>query len=125
MWRNREKSVYRISAADADTVINSDADGACANTADMAVLGTQDIMTIIGQNAMTCGFNPNPSGCMSQAIADSTGLSSGCSDCFGDVFSCAISTCFMSCLDINSPECQTCITNSCAPAFTVCSGVSW
>jgi len=64
------------------------------------------------------------SGCVADCMASDTGLSAGCSACFGDAGECGMDNCGALCGDApGSEECNTCIDEHCGAAFETCSGV--
>lgn len=98
--------------------------GACDNPADMDVFeGTPDLSDKVSKCVMSCIMNPDVAGCSKTCIQDATGLSSGCSQCFGDVVACTVKKCMMQCIDSGSPACADCREKNCGPAFEECAGV--
>ena len=95
--------------------------GACDNPADLATLeSTADLSGKIAGCAMQCIGQGVP--CMSGCVQDATGLSEGCSGCFGEAIQCTMSSCMLQCIDSGSPACADCQQQKCAPAFEQCAG---
>eukprot|EP00931_Biecheleriopsis_adriatica_P068288 TRINITY_DN42262_c0_g1_i1.p1 TRINITY_DN42262_c0_g1~~TRINITY_DN42262_c0_g1_i1.p1 ORF type:complete len:212 (+),score=45.66 TRINITY_DN42262_c0_g1_i1:54-689(+) len=58
--------------------------------------------------------------CVSDCVAKKTGLSSSCSDCFGQRAVCTFKNCMFKCMDSGSDSCKQCGTENCAEAFELC-----
>lgn len=100
----------------------SGGEGACNNAPDLAVLAMDTIEPIIERCAgTTFGREPATTNC----IRDMSGLSAGCSMCFGGSVACVVRACFTECIGgASSPACVRCRDENCTPAFVTCSGVS-
>ena len=97
--------------------------GACDNPTDLQTLGAVEgtLKDTIAGCAMSCIGQGVP--CMADCVKDGTGLSDGCSNCFGEVIDCTISKCMFQCMDSSSPACAECQEQHCAAAFTDCAGI--
>jgi hypothetical protein len=61
--------------------------------------------------------------CIAQCISDSTGLSRGCTDCYGSIAACSTSYCLAPCAaDPGSAECAQCAYDNC-PSLDECTGL--
>ena len=67
-----------------------------------------------------CGFD---GGKLAQCLHDKTGLSNGCSSCFGNFDTCIGMKCQAECKK-GPKECEACERKFCVPAFSDCSGLS-
>ena len=115
----------------------------CVNDADQAIF--DELGAEIGEIAAGCGTPPSTpcggelgsviggdrseaaitalSDCISQCISDATGLSSGCTSCYGLITTCAVGTCFEACgADPGSAECVECTSENCS-FFDACLGI--
>jgi hypothetical protein len=73
---------------------------------------------------LECFQNADISGCTSECVEDQAGLSSDCSDCFGELTACTTDNCLAQCLeDSAAPECIECQEEFCADDFESCSGI--
>lgn len=99
---------------------------ACNNAADLAILSEAD-PAAVAQTCLlggVCGLD-DPA-CISRCIADETGLSAACAQCFGVTSICAIENCLGSCVaDPGGAECMACLDTFCLADFEACSGVTW
>ena len=94
--------------------------GACTNAADGAILAT-DVTGTVGDCAMSnFGAQPGTGNCIHMM----TGLSTECSNCFGDAAACAVMRCLAQCIGGDTPMCMTCRAMNCDPAFAACSGLA-
>jgi len=96
--------------------------GACTNAADMMALARADINAVITSCVQTSfGAEPATSNCIQMM----TGLSDGCTMCFGGSVSCVTMNCLAQCLaNPMAPACTTCRMTNCDPEFVACSGLS-
>lgn len=96
--------------------------GACDNPEDLATLeSSPELSDKIAGCAMQCiGQGVD---CMSGCVQDATGLSEGCSACFGDAINCTLNSCMLQCIDSGSQACGDCQQQKFAPAFLECAGV--
>jgi hypothetical protein len=62
--------------------------------------------------------------CIAQCVSDETGLSTGCTSCYGMITACSIGSCLQPCLPPNSgsAECAACSTENCG-FFDACLGI--
>jgi hypothetical protein len=61
--------------------------------------------------------------CIAQCISDATGLSRGCTDCYGSIAACSTSFCLVPCAsDPGSAECAQCAYDNC-PSLDQCTGL--
>jgi len=96
--------------------------GACDNPVDLATLeSTTDLSDKVAGCAMQC--LGQGVACMSGCVQDASGLSDGCSACFGEAIQCTMSSCMLQCIDSGSQSCADCQQQKCAPAFLECAGV--
>ena len=96
--------------------------GACTNMADTTALASVDIGMII-QTCIGRTFGMQPA--TSECIGMMSGLSTGCTGCFGDTVTCVTMNCLTQCLaGGSSPGCVSCRMMNCDPAFAVCSGLA-
>lgn len=101
--------------------------GECTNSADIAVLeelGGDAVSSLIGDCTLSCftgGGDTTP--CISECVEEDTGISSGCSTCFGEAGSCTLAACIFACLNPTSPACTECVSTNCGPAFEECAGL--
>jgi len=96
--------------------------GACDNPADLQVFeATPDMGKKVGDCVMGCIGQGVP--CWSKCVQDSTGLSAGCSTCFGEVIQCTVDKCMIQCIVPDSPGCADCRAKNCGPSFEACAGV--
>jgi len=97
--------------------------GACNNESDLATLRAEE--TTLAGKIQACVFQCLASGasCSSNCLQQSTELSSGCADCFGEVIACTITNCATQCFDATSQACTTCRNQYCTPAFESCAGI--
>jgi len=96
-----------------------DGGGACLGDADVAILAQG-----VGDTPKACGtqcFATTDPTCSATCVAKKTGLSAGCSSCWGDVINCGIEKCLSPCL-VGGQACTDCTAQKCDPAFHVCSG---
>ena len=96
--------------------------GACTNSADLATLSALDFNTASSTCASGC-ISGGGAPCFADCIETNYGISAGCSDCFGGVFSCTIASCLFNCISPSSPACQTCLATNCGAGFTECAGI--
>lgn len=103
--------------------------GAGAVGAVAAGCGTPPSTPCGGQLGTVIGGDRSPaavtalSDCIAQCISDDTGLSTGCTNCYGLITTCAIGTCFDECgSDPGSTECAQCSTDNCS-FFDACLGI--
>jgi len=82
-----------------------------------------EIGTVIGGNASPDAIQAL-SDCIAQCISDETGLSTGCTSCYGLITSCAVGVCLEPCAPPNSgsAECAECSTTNCS-FFDACLGI--
>ena len=106
------------------SVLEGNSDGACNNPADIKVFHDHwyDFRSIVQSCAQDCLGRSN---CTSRCIQNDTGLSEGCSDCFGDTVECIASKCFVPCLKPESNDCQKCALDNCLPALLKCTGCDY
>lgn len=105
-----------------------DGDGACTNSADSAVLagaGGDVITGVMGDCTIGCFSGGDPAPCISECVEGETGLSSGCSDCFGQTGACTLTSCIFDCLTPDSPTCAACVQTNCGGAFSECAGLGF
>ncbi len=100
--------------------------GACDNAADLAAFETAGaidghVSACVSQCLTSGQLNP---ACYSSCVQGRTGLSTGCSGCFGQVMDCTVKNCALQCISPTSASCTTCRDEKCTPAFTACSGVT-
>ena len=106
-----------------DPVDPGPGNGACDNAADLGILGSNtDIGSTVGNCATGCLGRGEP--CITACMEERSGLSSGCSACFGAVGQCTIDRCALQCISPSSAGCQTCQRNNCLPAFERCAGMA-
>lgn len=97
------------------------ASGACTNTADTTALMSVDINAIV-MTCVTRTFGAQPA--TSECIGMMSGLSAGCTACFGETVTCVTMNCLTQCIaGGGSPGCVSCRMMNCDPAFAVCSGL--
>jgi hypothetical protein len=111
-----------VDAGDPSTDAGMMASGACTNEADTTTLMSIDIGAIVeGCVRTTFGAQPATSNC----IGMMSGLSAGCTACFGETVTCVTMSCLTQCLaGGSSPGCVSCRMMNCDPAFAVCSGLT-
>ena len=101
------------------------ASGECTNSEDNAqLLSLGDAG--LNEQIQSCVF----SSCLvergemcTSCLANGTGLSAGCVDCFVDIVDCTITQCVGQCIDPSSQACADCRANNCGPAFESCAGI--
>ncbi|MEM7436535.1 MAG: hypothetical protein AAF436_15365, partial [Myxococcota bacterium] len=65
----------------------------------------------------------NLGNCIAQCISDGSGLSRGCTDCYGSIAACSTSFCLQPCAaDPGSAECAQCALDNC-PSLDECTGL--
>ncbi len=100
--------------------------GACEGGSDASILisegdGVYDVATGC---AMDC-MGGDSAMCASDCISGSTGLSAGCSACFGDLIQCSIDHCMAQCMsDPGDEACQMCQQDYCIWPFCECAGAA-
>ena len=100
--------------------------GACKNDDDVAVLEKGQVSGISEQ----CLYDNIPAiiaddqATLLQCLKDNTGLSDGCVECFGGLLDCTIKACPFQCMGGKTPECMSCMEQSCYPDYITCSGVN-
>lgn len=107
--------------------IEPPAEGACTNRSDLAILedlGGDAVTTVIGNCTLTCFPGGDPEVCIANCVSDETGLSAGCSGCFGETGSCTLTACIFECLDPSAPGCRDCVATRCGEAFQECAGIA-
>ena len=96
---------------------------ACVGGSDSAILETQDVSAA----ALTCalGCIGQDEGCVEKCVWESTGLSTGCAQCVGELANCGLSNCVAQCAaDPGAADCLACQQESgCFTAFEECAGV--
>ena len=98
--------------------------GACEGSGDGTILinegdGVYDVATGCAMECMG-GGSPN---CSSDCISANTGLSAGCSACFGEMIQCTIDKCMAQCVaDPGSEPCAACQNEYCLWPFCDCAG---
>jgi hypothetical protein len=102
-------------------------EGACTNPSDAEILGEMGgaaITGAIGDCTIGCfsGGGGEPA-CISECVEGDTGLSGGCSDCFGETGSCKLTACIFDCLTPASEVCTECVAANCGEAFEECAGL--
>ena len=111
-----------VDAGDPGTDAGMMASGACTNMADTTALMSVEIGMII-QTCIGRTFGMQPA--TSECIGMMSGLSTGCTACFGDTVTCVTMNCLTQCLaGGSSPGCVSCRMMNCDPAFAVCSGLA-
>jgi hypothetical protein len=109
---------------DTGTDTSTDTAGACGNTGDLAIIGATDVGAALYACTLGCASDADPEGCTAACVATDTGLSAGCSACYGALGTCTVASCLTDCAgDPTSSACVDCTTASCGDAFTACSGV--
>lgn len=113
------------SEADAGTPEGGDAGDAsalaCVNASDAERMKSQ----ALADAPKTCGtkcFGVSDAKCAETCVAATTGLSPGCSTCWGEQIKCGIRECLSPCLG-GGQACSDCTAQKCNPAFKACSGV--
>jgi hypothetical protein len=98
--------------------------GACTGPADTQVLASLGgTVTTTAYNCATSTFGQQPA--TTTCVQNNTGLSTGCSACFGDAIACLVKSCLSACISgPTSPTCVSCRQQSCDAAFVACSGVA-
>ncbi|MFT5991123.1 MAG: hypothetical protein ACJA1R_000081 [Flavobacteriales bacterium] len=115
-----------IDCFDPDCILQCGGEGACTNDEDAAILGDIDLTALAFSCGLGCFADPDPASCAAECVEADTGLSSGCSDCAGDVVSCGSTTCLFDCIGgADSPTCIGCIADNCAAGFEECAGVDF
>jgi len=111
-----------IDAGNPGTDAGMMASGACTNMADTTTLMSIDIGAIV-ETCVRSSFGAQPA--TSNCIGMMSGLSEGCTACFGDTVTCVTMSCLTQCLaGGSSPGCVSCRMMNCDPAFAVCSGLA-
>mmetsp|Transcript_39477 Transcript_39477/g.77656 ORF Transcript_39477/g.77656 Transcript_39477/m.77656 type:complete len:253 (+) Transcript_39477:54-812(+) len=99
------------------------AGGACENTDDLGIFKTHasDFHSILEKCAQSTLGN---AGKTASCLAAGTGLSNGCSQCFGVDAHCVAVNCLSKCIsDPSSAACLQCQVDQCQPALVTCTGV--
>jgi hypothetical protein len=109
-------------AGDPGTDAGMMASGACTNAEDTAIFSTVNIDMIV-ESCVRTSFGAQPA--TSNCIQMMSGLSDGCTACFGDTVTCVTMNCLTQCIAGGaSPGCVSCRMMNCDPAFAVCSGLA-
>jgi hypothetical protein len=107
--------------------VEETSNGACDNDTDESVLGGlgDDLDGIVGSCALGCLLSSDVSTCGAECVEDDTNLSTGCSNCFGEIIACTAEHCAFPCgLDSQGASCAECRETNCNDAFETCAGIS-
>lgn len=78
----------------------------------------------VGECVPGCNMSEDIATCVSDCLAEATGLSEECSACFGAVTGCAMENCMAECgSDPTGEECLACIDENCGADFETGSGL--
>lgn len=97
-------------------------DGACNNLDDLGKMASLDIASVSQSCVTSCIMSSDPA-CSADCVENKTGLSPGCSACFGALLDCTKKNCLMACMGGAGEACDTCIADKCLGAFEECAGV--
>jgi len=99
--------------------------GACTNPADASILITIDAQAEITTCGAGCFLDPDKTQCIADCVETATGLSVGCSLCYGQSGACGIDSCLTECAaDPTGQPCLDCVALNCTPALEACTGLS-
>ena len=94
----------------------------CLSSEDTDVLASTDMAPTF--HACMSGCMGEPADCAGQCVAEATGLSAGCSLCWGAAVTCAATECTDPCADSEeTAACAGCVADSCELEFQQCSGL--
>ena len=105
--------------------------GACLNAEDLSLLSTPAEKKQVSAISIDCGIGclgeDDVKACSVACIVESAGLSSECSECYGNFTDCSKWNCLAECLaDPSGDACFDCQTNAgCFAGFCACSGLEW
>ena len=100
-------------------------DRACDNPDDLAIINSLDAVVIAQACVIDaeCGFDEE---CIALCIANETGISLECAECYAALATCGVRNCLGFCLaDEGGPACMGCLETHCLAAFEVCAGITW
>jgi hypothetical protein len=105
--------------------VNNVFNGVCDNPADIAIIdgAAVDQDAVTGTCTQSCFFNGDFLGCVTDCVQADTGLSAGCSACYGGTADCGKTNCMTACMGGASPACEACLDENCHPAFVTCAGL--
>jgi hypothetical protein len=112
----------RADCADSDCSGVVSIPGACTNDADLRAAATADV-TVIGPTCILdrgCGADV---ACNTACVRELTGVSADCAGCGGALAACVFTRCALSCIDVGSAACASCIETQCFPDYVACFGV--
>jgi len=97
---------------------------ACLSDEDKAIAADAGAQAKIVQCLKTCYLDlGEDTACVIQCIADETGLSPACSECFGYLGECTVLSCPVCIADSSTQECADCRNEKCSDTMLECSGV--
>ncbi len=112
------------SSSSGDTIAPT---GACDNSADEAIIDPDPglILSSATDCHITCLGEDDVGMCATICLEDSTGLTSGCAQCYSEATTCVVNNCLAQCLvDPGSEECYVCqFEAGCIGAFFACTGL--
>ena len=106
--------------------VEEESDGACDNAADEAELEALEdtLEDIIGNCALSCILASDRATCGGDCVSADTGLSNGCSGCFGEIIACTADHCAVPCgWDAEGEDCASCREENCNDDFEACAGI--
>ncbi len=97
---------------------------ACTSQADLDIINDpeSDLSGLTTTCTTDCQANAGDEVCISECVAEGSGLSALCSTCYGDFGMCAIAYCILPCIDPSADSCTECTETNCRDGFTLCSG---
>ncbi len=98
-------------------------EGFCTNEADQAIRETVDIDAATRTCTFSCLSAGDVAACIGTCVADATGLSGECAQCYGDSAYCGIANCASPCAaNPNGEACLACVATNCGEAQNACIG---